>query len=219
MFTTIVSAFLAHQAIKEDHPTMDYYLHLHGEDRGPFTLSQLQNMWKAGTITKQTIFWTEGMVNWEPLLRIIRLLEPPTIPPAPPAVRQVVPAPKKTSTVTWIALIFVVVIIGAGMIGNCSTQKTQSAPPVNATVHRTAMAISVTNADSFDWPSLKLWLNGNPLTGYKYEHPYTVRSGETISVALNEFAHGEKRFNSFTMKPTDLIVYVAGYDAPTFHFR
>ena len=202
---------------------MDYYLHVHGVDRGPFTLSQLQNMWKAGAITKETVFWTEGMVDWEPLLAIIRLLEPPRTPPPPvpstPVIRHVVPAPRKTSTVTWLVLIFVVVIIVVGVIGNSTTQKSQSAPAVNATIHRSATTISVTNADSFEWPSLKLWLNGNPLTGYKYEYPYAVRSGETINVILNEFARGEKRFNPSASKPTDLIVYVAGHDAPTFHFR
>ena len=38
-----------------------YYLHLGGEQKGPFTLGQIQEMWRTGSINLDTQFW--GLLN------------------------------------------------------------------------------------------------------------------------------------------------------------
>ena len=53
-----------------------YYLHLDDEQKGPFTIGQLQSMWKAGTILCNTQFFTKANAEWKPLEAILRLLEP-----------------------------------------------------------------------------------------------------------------------------------------------
>jgi len=59
-----------------------YYVML-GEDRkGPFTLTQLQAMWRAGSLTTETQYWFEGQSEWMPLGTIIELLEASSVTPA-----------------------------------------------------------------------------------------------------------------------------------------
>jgi TM2 domain-containing membrane protein YozV len=46
-----------------------------GQQRGPFTLGQLRSMWNAGTITTQTMHFTDGYTEWHPLEFILAELE------------------------------------------------------------------------------------------------------------------------------------------------
>ena len=62
---------------------MEYYLFLSEEQKGPYTLSQLQTMWRSGNITGNTLFWQEGCSEWNPLSSILHVLEPPLAAPAP----------------------------------------------------------------------------------------------------------------------------------------
>lgn len=43
---------------------MSYYLLLNNEQAGPYSLTQLQGMWKNGAITSQTLYWQEGQSEW-----------------------------------------------------------------------------------------------------------------------------------------------------------
>ena len=77
-----------------------YYLHLGGEQKGPFTLGQLQDMWRAGSINLDTQFWTKGGGEWKAMEAILDLLEPPVLAAPslssapPPAVPPASPSPK-----------------------------------------------------------------------------------------------------------------------------
>ena len=51
-----------------------YYVTLKGEQAGPFTIAQLQAMWSAGSINANTMFWREGLSEWEPVSKIGPLL-------------------------------------------------------------------------------------------------------------------------------------------------
>lgn len=65
-----------------------YYLYLSDEQKGPFTIGQLQAMWLAGTIDRNTQFYTKVNGDWKKLGVILDLLEPPppaTAAPAPVA--------------------------------------------------------------------------------------------------------------------------------------
>jgi len=56
---------------------MEFYVDIGGETKGPYTLGQLQAMWKAGTITGNTLYCREGFKEWLPLRTMVRELEPP----------------------------------------------------------------------------------------------------------------------------------------------
>ena len=98
---------------------MEYYLHLNDEQRGPYTLGQLQSMWRAGSITGNTLFWQDGRSNWVPLSAILHILEPPPSPPpsvAKPAAKQTPrasPAAKPSqSSTAGCGFLFVLGVIG-----------------------------------------------------------------------------------------------------------
>ena len=83
-----------------------YYLHLGGEQKGPFTLGQLQEMWRTGAIKLDTQFWTKAGSEWKTMEAILDLIEPPkpaaptvTPPPAtPPASRANPPSTRATES-------------------------------------------------------------------------------------------------------------------------
>ncbi len=57
----------------------EHYLLLVGtEQRGPYTLPQIQAMWRSGSITADSHFWRGGAKNWFPISDICNLLDPPT---------------------------------------------------------------------------------------------------------------------------------------------
>ncbi|HET7624947.1 MAG TPA: rhomboid family intramembrane serine protease [Verrucomicrobiae bacterium] len=45
--------------------TPSIFLHVEGEQRGPFTLSQVQGMLRLGSIGPDALYWSEGMSEWE----------------------------------------------------------------------------------------------------------------------------------------------------------
>lgn len=60
-----------------------YYLHLDNEQKGPFTIGQLQAMWLAGSIDRNTQFYTKANGDWKKLEAILDLLEPSPSPVGP----------------------------------------------------------------------------------------------------------------------------------------
>ncbi len=58
-----------------------HYLFLDGEQRGPYTFSQLQGMWRNGAVTSETMHFMDGYADWMPLEVIVQDLEPPLPPP------------------------------------------------------------------------------------------------------------------------------------------
>ncbi|MCS7005488.1 MAG: SPFH domain-containing protein [Cytophagales bacterium] len=47
-------------------PTVQFFVALHGQQSGPYSLEVLSNMAKQGTINGQTLVWKQGMSNWTP---------------------------------------------------------------------------------------------------------------------------------------------------------
>jgi len=54
-----------------------YYVTANGQQKGPYTLSQMQAMWRAGIITNKSPYWKEGMPQWADCSTIAPLLGPP----------------------------------------------------------------------------------------------------------------------------------------------
>ena len=82
----------------------DTYLHLNGEQKGPFSAEQLRAMLASGEITPDTLAWREGMSEWS---RVSTVLGPPPPPPAGvhPPLPHVAPAQKGLSG--WIIAVIV----------------------------------------------------------------------------------------------------------------
>ena len=53
-----------------------YFVLVGEEKKGPYTLAQLQTMWRAGSLTIDTQYWFDGQGEWMPLSTILELLEP-----------------------------------------------------------------------------------------------------------------------------------------------
>jgi TM2 domain-containing membrane protein YozV len=52
-----------------------YYLHLNGQQSGPYTVGQVKTMWQSGTINASIQYWQTGMNGWQPLANIKHFLE------------------------------------------------------------------------------------------------------------------------------------------------
>jgi uncharacterized RDD family membrane protein YckC len=62
-----------------------YYLNLNGGQAGPFPLEYLRAGWKSGELHADTLYWQEGMAEWQPLSAIRPLLEETSASSALPA--------------------------------------------------------------------------------------------------------------------------------------
>lgn len=62
-----------------------YYEH-RGEQRGPVTEEELHALLRAGTVTRDTNVWTDGMADWQPAGHVLDVPAPTpaTPPPMPP---------------------------------------------------------------------------------------------------------------------------------------
>ena len=64
-----------------------YHIAVNGQQQGPFTMPQLQQMVAQGTFTKETHVWKEGMAGWETagnVAEVSGLFGGPAVPPPPP---------------------------------------------------------------------------------------------------------------------------------------
>ena len=46
-------------------PTVQYFTAINGQQAGPFTIQQLQQLAGNGQLTRQTYIWKQGMANWD----------------------------------------------------------------------------------------------------------------------------------------------------------
>jgi uncharacterized RDD family membrane protein YckC len=65
-----------------------YFLHLDGKQAGPFPYDHLRTGWKDGSLRPETLFWQEGMEEWQPLETLRAQFET-----APPAISHAADAP------------------------------------------------------------------------------------------------------------------------------
>jgi hypothetical protein len=69
-------------------PVVAYYVSVNGQAAGPYDMTTLGNMVTAGTLTKGSLVWKQGMGNWV-RAETVQELQPvfgsePTVPPVPP---------------------------------------------------------------------------------------------------------------------------------------
>ena len=58
-------------------------MHVQGEQRGPYTIPQIDHMLNSGLIARETLYWHEGMEQWQPVtdLVVVRHIPNPWIKP------------------------------------------------------------------------------------------------------------------------------------------
>jgi len=44
--------------------TVDIYVYMQGQRRGPYVKVQLEAMWKRGKVPADTLYWHDGMSKW-----------------------------------------------------------------------------------------------------------------------------------------------------------
>jgi len=91
--------------------------------------------------------------------------------------------------------------------------------PIKTNVLSTATGLLIPNYNEFTWPSVTVYINGDPMTGYRLDYNRPVNSRETIPLRFFEFTSGDRRFNPIERKVKQVIVYVPGHDAPSFGFQ
>ena len=47
------------------------YVLINNQQQGPYAIDQIHGMWNSGSITADTLFWQEGMTEWEPVQALI----------------------------------------------------------------------------------------------------------------------------------------------------
>ena len=94
--------------------------------RGPYSVSQLENFRRNGELSAQALVWTEGMSDWQPIASVLAVAAQPN-PQAPVAPTRLAPVviPKDTSGVlkesdyTFIVIAYVLMsasIFTAGLV-------------------------------------------------------------------------------------------------------
>jgi hypothetical protein len=54
-----------------------FYVHVQGEQKGPYTLRHLDHLLNSGLIPLETLYWTDGMEQWHPVTDLVQLRHKP----------------------------------------------------------------------------------------------------------------------------------------------
>jgi len=50
-----------------------FYLHIQGKQRGPYTIPQIDHLVNSGLIAQETLYWREGLDQWQPVTELVAL--------------------------------------------------------------------------------------------------------------------------------------------------
>ncbi len=53
-----------------------FYLHIRGEQRGPYTVAHIDHLLNSGLIDVNVLFWREGLEQWELVTNLVQLRRP-----------------------------------------------------------------------------------------------------------------------------------------------
>ena len=48
-----------------------FYLHIQGEQLGPYTIRQIDHLLNTGMIAEETLYWCEGLEQWAPVVSLV----------------------------------------------------------------------------------------------------------------------------------------------------
>jgi hypothetical protein len=55
-----------------------FYLLIQGEQRGPYTIAQIDHLLNSGLIREDAEFWREGLEDWQPVTHLVTLRNKPS---------------------------------------------------------------------------------------------------------------------------------------------
>ena len=55
-----------------------FYLLIQGEQRGPYTIGQIDHLLNSGLIGEDATFWREGLEDWQPVTHLVTLRNKPS---------------------------------------------------------------------------------------------------------------------------------------------
>lgn len=53
-----------------------FYLHINGEQRGPYTVRHIDHLLNSGLINEDALFWREGLEQWQPVTELVVRRQP-----------------------------------------------------------------------------------------------------------------------------------------------
>jgi hypothetical protein len=53
-----------------------FYLHINGEQRGPYTVRHIDHLLNSGLINEDALFWREGLEQWQPVTDLVARRRP-----------------------------------------------------------------------------------------------------------------------------------------------
>lgn len=53
-----------------------FYLHIQGEQRGPYTIRHIDHLLNCGLIDEDALFWREGLEQWQPVTNLVVRRQP-----------------------------------------------------------------------------------------------------------------------------------------------
>ena len=53
-----------------------FYLHINGEQRGPYTVRHIDHLLNSGLINEDALFWREGLEQWQPVTDLVVRRQP-----------------------------------------------------------------------------------------------------------------------------------------------
>ena len=53
-----------------------FYLHIHGEQRGPYTIQHIDHLLNSGLINEDALFWREGLEQWQAVTDLVERRQP-----------------------------------------------------------------------------------------------------------------------------------------------
>jgi GYF domain 2 len=59
------------------HSPESFYLHLAGAQQGPYTIPQIDHLLNSGLIAVETLYWCEGLDQWQPVTSLVALRKKP----------------------------------------------------------------------------------------------------------------------------------------------
>jgi len=60
---------------------LHYYLLINDKYQGPYTLEQIHSMWNSGSLTADTLYWTDGLKRWKSIEVLFKISSTPPLPP------------------------------------------------------------------------------------------------------------------------------------------
>ncbi len=90
---------------------------------------------------------------------------------------------------------------------------------LNAGISFADNKVQVRNLDSFDWPGINIYLNGDPLVGYGIHIP-ELKSGESDTIPLTQFTKDSgERFNPETFRVVKLWIGGGDFDYVEYDYQ